>query len=119
MKKNLLIDLAPPQGRANNLIKYRARLFLSKICFRIYRLAKDRQEILESINNLHRDIQNKNLHRSGYTDHYSEAAEISVLNRYKKEFSSHTAKNRSGSAKLNSAISGNSGHNAGPRTVWQ
>lgn len=26
---------------------------------------------------------------------------------------------RSGSANLNSAISGNSGHNAGPRTVWQ
>lgn len=71
-------------------IKYLLWLIVEKISFRIYRLAKEREAILSSINNLQKDIKNDRLDRSGYIDHYSEQIEVGVLNRYKNEFLSHT-----------------------------
>lgn len=93
MKNNILENLPSPENRISNVLKHKLRSLISKICFRAYRLAKVRLETLNSINNLNRDLRDGALHRSGYTDHYSESTELAVLARYKNDYSKNTSEN--------------------------
>ena len=67
-------------------LRLRVRLLLSKAAYRLYSLGFERQETIEAIANLQRDLAANSAIRTGYVDHYTESQELATWRKYKGEF---------------------------------
>lgn len=64
------------------------RAALSRIAYKIRTYPKERLENFTAIRNLRADLAAGNEHRTGYVDHYTEAHELKVWEKYERAFAS-------------------------------
>lgn len=69
-------------------ISYSIQLLASRVAHRLHRMALERQQILDAVRDLKRDLAQGNEQRTGYVDHYTEETEIAVRERYRRDFAS-------------------------------
>ena len=67
-------------------LRYQFMTLFSKIIYRAQRMAYEREENLNAIANLKKDITANSEIRSGYTDHYTEEREFDVFKKYTRLF---------------------------------
>ncbi len=68
------------------LFEFLMRKLLSHIAYKIRRYPIERRENLEAIRNLKIDLAAGNEERTGYVDHYTDAVELDVWERYREAF---------------------------------
>ncbi len=66
-------------------LRYFAYEYASRLFFRALHMAEYRKAEVQAIDNLRRDLAAGALHRTGYVDHYDEAAERATWHKYKAE----------------------------------